>query len=76
MAVQTEGHTDAGWSEAQSSTLVRHIPPRSHEYQLPEADDADERRQRMSTDERDGLYLQNDTIFIKVIVDTSDLLNP
>jgi len=32
--------------------------------------------QKVLEDERDGLYLQNDTIFIKVIVDTSDLLNP
>jgi len=32
--------------------------------------------QKVLEDERDGLYLQNDTIFIKVVVDTSDLLNP
>jgi len=32
--------------------------------------------QKVLEDECDGLYLQNDTIFVKVIVDTSDLLNP
>jgi len=32
--------------------------------------------QKVLEDEREGLYLQSDTIFIKVIVDTSDLLNP
>jgi len=32
--------------------------------------------QKVLEDEREGLYLQNDTIFVKVIVDTSDLLNP
>jgi len=32
--------------------------------------------QKVLEDEREGLYLRNDTIFIKVIIDTSDLLNP
>ena len=32
--------------------------------------------QKVLEDEREGLYLQNDTIFIKVVVDTIDLLNP